>query len=661
LTGPGGVGKTRLAIRATEEARKEFRDGIFWVGLVGISDPNLVSQEIAHALRIHEVPSEPILETAKGHLRSKEALLVLDNCEHLIRTCPVHVEQLLAACPELKVLTTSIEALGLFNEITWQVPSLPLPDGRAATSVADIQQFASIELFRARADNAKAGFQLDEYSASAVAQICRRLDGIPLAIELAAARIKMLSVDEIAARLDDRFSLLTSGSRTAIPRHQTLRATIDWSHELLSEPERVLFRRLAAFAGSFTLESAEAVCSAAGLRSADLLDTVGRLVDKSLLLVESEPVAGETRYRLLETIRQYALEKLLDASEAHAIREQHAQFYLKLAEQSEPKIYGDQTAVWFARLDKDLDNIRSAIEWTTTIGEAQLALRILGALVYFWFARGLVGSEWNDKVQAAFACADGQKRTLARAKALNGIGFMYWMDIYPTGKRAELEEALSIAVEFGDHWNMAMALRNLGLYENIQGNYAEARAFLEQSLEIWSQMGPLQRLGRANALMFLGDVALNQGDHESARSLFEECMATFSEANDLNFLAYVSRRLAHLAWLNGDVKTALARCKDSLNLNLKAGDPRGVIASIAGIAAIELVRSEFERAGTLLAAVDSQLAAIRVKLLYLDRIEYERNLAVLRRHLSDAVLDECWAEGRALSMDQAIELALESR
>ena len=319
LTGSGGVGKTRLAIKTASDSIKKFKDGVFWVDLVSLSDENLIPQEIAQALHLHETPQESLLETLKSQLKLKDLLIVLDNCEHLIRACAQYAEQLLAACPKLKILATSIEALGLFNETIWHVPSLPLPEMRQTISLQELREFASIELFVERAGYAKSGFVLTEQNVRSVAQICQRLDGIPLAIELAAARIKVLSVDEIASRLDDRFSLLTSGSRTAIPRHQTLRATIDWSHELLTEPEKTLFHRLSVFAGGFTLEAAEAVCGLEQLKRPDILDLLGRLVDKSLVIVEQALTTEETRYRLLETIRQYALEKLAGIGEAREI------------------------------------------------------------------------------------------------------------------------------------------------------------------------------------------------------------------------------------------------------------------------------------------------------------------------------------------------------
>lgn len=661
LTGPGGVGKTRLAIQTAHDSVKKFKDGVFWVGLVGLSDDDLIPQEIARSLNVREISHETLIETLKTNLKAKDLLLVLDNCEHLIRACAQYAEQLLAVCPKLRILATSIEALGLFNETIWQVPSLSLPEIRGSPSLKDLREFASIELFDERAGNAKPGFVLDERNAASVAQICHRLDGIPLAIELAAARIKLMSVDEIAVRLDDRFSLLTAGSRTAIPRHQTLRATIDWSYDLLTEPERILLRRLSVFSGGFTLEAAEAVCSRGELKQSNILDLLGRLADKSLVIVETTLVNGGTRYRLLETIRQYTLEKLAGIGEAREIRDQHLDFFVELAEQAESYIFGGESAVWFKRLDQELDNIRAAIEWSTNSGKAVAALQIVGCLVYFWFARGLLASEWNEHTQQALARAEGGERTLARAKALNGIGFMYWADIYPTDKRSELEEALSIGMELGDRWNIATALRNLGLTENIQGNYQQAQTLLEQSLTIWRDMGLAGRTGSGWTLIFLGDGALNQGKSELARSYYEEAKMFLREIGDVNFLAYLVRRLGQLAWRDGDNEKAIALCKESLNLNQEVGDTRGMVACLAGFAAIAMAQSSFERAAKLMSAVETQLSLIGIRLLYLDKIEYDRNLALLHEKLDEKTLARFWAKGRGLTFEQAIEFALKDQ
>jgi len=659
LTGSGGVGKTRLAIQTAKDSIKKFKDGVVWVGLVNLADANLIPQEIAQSLNVREVPGEPLIETISSYLKPKEVLLVLDNCEHLIRACAQYAEQLLGACPKLKILATSIEGLGLFNEKVWNVPSLPLPQVKQGFSTKELHEFASIELFDERAGNVRSDYVLNENNAKAVTQICQRLDGIPLAIELAAARTKVLTVDEIALRLDDRFSLLTTGSRTAIPRHQTLRATIDWSYELLTETERILFRRLAVFAGGFTLEAAESVCCQNDLKRADILDLLGRLADKSLVIVEQESTAGETRYRMLETIRQYALEKLSGIGEARAIRDQHLDFFIKLAEKAEPKIFTGEANLWFRQLDRELDNLRAAMEWSTNSGKAVGALQIAGSLVYFMFIHGPLLSEWQDRVQQALSRPEGMEQTLARAKALNGFGFMYWASLYPTERRSEIEEALSIGKKFADNLTIATALRNLGMLESIQGNYVTARSLLEESLDIWRILGPEGKMGTARTLMFLGDAAINQDDTERARLLHEEAISILREFGDMNFLAYSVRRLGLLAWRTGDYKKALAHYKESLVLNQLIGDIRGISACLAGFGSIAVAQGKLERAATLMAAVEIQLASIRTRLLPIDKMEYERNYALLRAKIDEKILNKLWIKAKDLSLEETIAFALE--
>ncbi len=658
LVGPGGVGKTRLAIQAASSQIGRLKDGVVWIGLVGLFDESLIPQEIAQALHVREVPSEPLMETVVNYLKPKEILLVMDNCEHLIKGCAKYSEHLLTSCPSLRILASSIEGLGLFNETIWQVPSLPVPQSREPISLKKLREYESVRLFEERATQANPKFDVDEQNLRSVAEICRRLDGIPLAIELAAARTRVLSVQEIAGRLDDRFSLLTSGSRTAIPRHQTLRATIDWSYELLTEQERILFRRLSIFAGSFTLEGAESVCSLGELKPSEILHLLAHLADRSLVVVEPSAENSETRYRLLETIRQYGLERLATSGETREVRRLHAEYYARLAEAAEPSIFSSATAKWFRVFDRELDNIRSAAEWATTNGNAVLALRILGSLVQFWFNHGLLGSEWNDRVQQALQQPEGTERTLARAKALNGIGFMYWADIYPTDKRPELEEALSIGRELGDPWTIATALHNLGLMAYIQGEYSAARSLLEQSQSVWRELGARGKFGRGMALSFLGDVALNQDELQRARSLYEEAITVLRDSGDLNFQPYTIRRLGHVAWLQGDYGRAFDLCKESLELNREVSDPRGILACLAGFAAIAVERREYERAAVLAACVETRLAAFGNRLLYMDRLEYERNLGRLRSALDAKTLARLWSKGSKMTMDQAMNLAL---
>jgi non-specific serine/threonine protein kinase len=352
------------------------------------------------------------------------------------------------------------------------------------------------------------------------------------------------------------------------------------------------------------------------------------------------------------------LEKLMAAGDAPGIRERHMEFYLRMAEESETKIFGEESGAWFRRLDRELDNIRSAIEWCTASGKAEIALRILGGLVYFWFAHGLSGSEWNDLTQAALSRPEGTRRTLARAKALNGVGFMFWADVYPMERRGDLEEALSIGRELGDSWNIATALRSLGLFETMQGNYPAARSLLDQSLEIWKGIGPPQRtLGSAITMNFLGDLALMQNEPERARLLYEETVTDLLDPSDANFLAYAIRRLGQLAWQAGDYERASAYCNESLRLNREVADWRGICACLAGFVAIAVGRQDLETAAVLAAAVESRLSAVGIRLLYLDRLEYEKSVLEIRARLAEKTLEKLWAKGKAMSFEGAIALS----
>ncbi|MFN2118815.1 MAG: tetratricopeptide repeat protein, partial [Anaerolineales bacterium] len=658
LTGPGGVGKTRLAIEAAGAARQAFKDGVCWVDLAGLTDPNRVPQKIAESLGVREDPGEPLLDTIVTYLSSRQLLLVLDNCERLIDACARVAEKLLAGCPGLRILATSIEALGISGETVWQVPPLSLPESGATASLKGLLRIESIRLFETRAQQASAAFALCKENAGDVVQICRRLDGIPLAIELAAARANVLAAPEIAARLDGRLSLLTSGSRTADARHQTLRATFDWSHDLLTEAERSLFRRLSIFSGGFTIEAAETV-AADTIPQREGLDLLCSLVNKSLVMVEPKSNAVETRYRLLETLRQYAMEKLMAAGEEQSLRQLHLNFHLKLAEEAEQHVYGQESAAWFRRMGAELENFRAAIDWSTSSGKAVLALRILGAVVHYWEARGFLGAEWNDRMHQALARPEAAPRTLVRAKALNGMGLIYWSATPAMTERAELEEALSISRELSDPWNTAMALRNLGLLENIRGHWASARDLLEQSLEIWAEIESGGGPGRADTLSFLGDALLNLGDRDRARRIHEESVDVLRGAGDYNFLGYSVRRLAHLAWLEGDYEEAFALCKESLRLNQQIGDPRAVLACLAGFAAIATAQGKYAEGATLAGAVERECSANGIRLLLMDRNELQRNLDFLRGQMDERAFEKARSRGQALALADALALALE--
>ena len=372
LTGSGGAGKTRLALEAAAGLLSDFVDGVWWVELASLTDPALVPQAVGAALGLRDEAKRPLLDQLGDHLCGKRLLLVLDNCEHLIAACAICADVLLRATPELRILVTSREPLAIAGETTYRVPSLQVPDPEHLPPPAALAQCESVRLFVERGVAVLPGFTVTEDNSPALGEICMRLDGIPLAIELAAARIKVLSVEELRARLGDRLRVLTGGSRIALPRHRTLRATLDWSYGLLAEPERILLRRLAVFAGGWTLEAAEAVCGGDGLPEAEVLDHLASLVDKSLVILEWRGDAG--RYGMLETVRQYATERSVESGETDRLQQKHASFFLELAEQAEPKLFGPEQDAWFARLEAEHSNLRAALEWLDAPGRGDAGL-----------------------------------------------------------------------------------------------------------------------------------------------------------------------------------------------------------------------------------------------------------------------------------------------
>jgi non-specific serine/threonine protein kinase len=360
LIGSGGCGKTRLALQVAADSLEQFADGVWLAELAPLADPAFVPHSVAAALDVPEQPTRPMTETLANYLRTKKMLLLLDGCEHRHAACQSLTDHLLRASDTIRILATSREALGVEGESTYRVPSLLLRDVRQTLPVAQLAEYDVIRLFAERAALAQPGFTLSERNAPAIAQICQRLDGMPLAIEFAAARLRMLSVEQIAARLDDRFRLLTAGTRQTLPRQQTLRATMDWSYDLLSDPERAVLRRLSVFAGGWPFDTAEAVCAGGGIEAGDILDLLTQLVDKSLVIAETH--GGEARYRLLETVRQYGDEKLRNAGEAAEVRRRHRDWFLALAEQAGSELRGPKRSIWLDRLETEHDNLRAAHE-----------------------------------------------------------------------------------------------------------------------------------------------------------------------------------------------------------------------------------------------------------------------------------------------------------
>jgi predicted ATPase/DNA-binding SARP family transcriptional activator len=490
LTGAGGSGKTRLAIHAATDLIDSFKDGVWWVELVPLSDAKLVPSAVAKALGIDTQSDQPLIETLAKYLQQKQILLVLDNCEHLIEACAKLVEYLLLACTELKILTTSREALGLTGEKIWQVPTMSLLDAQSITLAELLMQYEGINLFVERASTVGRNFALDERNASTVAQVCQQLDGIPLAIELAAARIKTMSIEQIAKRLDDRFQLLTAANRTAQARHQTLRAAIDWSYELLSEAERRLFCRLSVFSGGWTLEAAEAVCSGDGIEKKDITNLLARLVDKSLVTVHAE---GQP-YGMLETMKQYGNEKLTEEGGQERGLERHLDYYLKMANKGDQKLRGPEQFVWLKWFDFERDNLASAMEIAlNSLGTLEKGCELVCSLCWYW---KMVGD-------------------------------------YPSMKNW-LEMALSKSTDLGRTPAKAKLLLNVGLY-SVAGLHwlepLEAQSTIQESLEIWQKLGPDFTLQSAQCMLIKGWTQKSRFDNDKGYDYFNRAIAIFEKEN----------------------------------------------------------------------------------------------------------------------------------
>ncbi len=672
LTGPGGCGKTRLAFQAAGGLVDEFADGVWLVELAALADPALVPQAVAAVLDVRELPDRPLTKTLADYLRPKRLLLILDNCEHLVAACARLAEVLLRACPDLRILATSREALGIAGETVWPVPSLSLPDPAAACgypapgppSLERLARSEAVRLFSERAAAVLPAFALTDRNALAVAQVCRRLDGIPLAIELAAARVKVLTVEQIAVRLDDCFRVLTAGSRTALPRQQTLRAAIDWSHDLLSEPEQTLFRRLAPFAGGFTLTAAEAVCAGAGVAPDEVLDLLARLVDKSLALVEEQQASTpgvhppEARYRLLETMRQYGQEKLRAAGEAEALGHQHARFFLRLAEEVGPNLNRPDRGAWLARLAVEHDNLRAALAWSLAEPGGETTLRLAGALWWFWFHAGY-WSEGRGWLARALALVPAGPRTAARAKALFGAGVLAWAQGDHAAARAQLEESVAIWRALGERSGLAYALQFLGMELLTGDDLARARALTEESVALLRAVDdPADHFGLASALASLGIVALTQEDYASASDLLEESVARFRAAGDTWGLALPLRNLGIVAFRLGDYGRAVQLLSESLAVLRALGEKWFISRSLETLAGALALQGDHDRAARLFGVGEALRETVGASVLPFYRGDYDRGVAAVRAGLDADTLAAAWAAGRAMTLDQAIDEAL---
>jgi len=526
LVGVGGIGKSRLSLELATRVMPQFADGVWFVELATLRDARLVPQAVASALGVKEAAGRAMSEALLEHVKDRQLLLILDNCEHLLQGCAELARSLLQSGRAAKLIASSREPLRVAGETTYAVPALP--------------QTEAERLFVERARAAKPDFRVNG-AAAALAGVCRRLDGIPLAIELAAARVRTLPVEAIAARLDDRFRLLTGGDRTALPRQQTLRALIDWSYELLSEDERAVFRRLAVFAGGWTLEAAEAVCASGGIAQAAVLEHLSQLVDKSLVVID----ADRMRYRLLDTVRHYALERLEESAAGDEARTRHLRYYYAFAEKARPEIIGPKQGEWLARLDRERENLLAAHAWCERApGGAPLGLQLIYLLRPYWFNRGLLGL--GQRLSAdALARKDAQARDVARCRGLFVAGqYAYFRGAHQEAQ-GYLEESLAIARELGDKRRVVAALQPLGLAHLSGGELATARRYLEEAVTLATELNEPREI--ATASNQLGQLLRVEGDLERAEALYQRALKISRELGDQESAAAGLLNLAMVA------------------------------------------------------------------------------------------------------------------
>jgi predicted ATPase/transcriptional regulator with XRE-family HTH domain/uncharacterized protein HemY len=580
LTGPGGVGKTRLAQAIASEIAGDFADGVAWVELAGLRDPMLVASAVARALGVRESGEAPLAELLARAVSERQVLLVVDNCEHVLPAMPL-LRELLAASPRLAVLTTSRARLRLRGERELPVGPLAVPEAidRGAPPLAGLAGVAAVRLFVERATEVVPGFTLTEQTAPAVCELCRRLEGLPLALELAAARVKLLPPQSLLTRLEQRLPLLTGGARDAPDRQRTMRDAIAWSYDLLTPSEQVLFRHLSVFAGGFTLAAAEAVAGrdreARDRGDGDILEDLAALADQSLLRLGEQPGGGgehEARFSLLEMVREFAFEQLLARSEAAAMQRAHAAYYLDLVEQAEPELTGPAQTEWLIRLEREHDNLRVALEWANSQDPpTAMGMRIAGSLWRFWWMHGHYheGRSWLES-----ALERGTGDDAARSKALYGAGSLATEQGDYARAAVVLEAALEVARAGGDRSVAALALTDLGSIARQQGAYDRASQFHEEALALRRDIG--DRRGIAVSLGNLGLASLYQGTYTRAERLLSEAATAFRALGDQHSLITTISNLAHAAVLHGDYPHARALVEESLAGYREMADHQGM-------------------------------------------------------------------------------------
>jgi predicted ATPase/class 3 adenylate cyclase len=635
LTGSGGCGKTRLSLQVAADLLEEYPDGVWLVELASLSDPALVVQATAQAVGVTEEANQPLQRTLLEHLKTRRLLLLLDNCEHLLSACAQLADTLLRSCPHLHLLASSREPMSIAGELTYRVPSLSLPDPSTPQTPETLSQYEAVRLFIERVQFHQPTFSVTDRNAPALASVCHHLDGIPLAIELAAARIRSLSVEAIEARLGERFRLLTGGSRTALPRQQTLRAAIDWSYDLLTEAEKTLLQRLSVFAGGWRLAEAEAVGSGEAVEEWEVLDLLTSLVDKSLVLYEERE--DQERYRLLETVRQYAGERLGQSEETEQVQERHLTCFLALSEAARGHLMGADQVDWYDRLEAEYDNLRAALTWCEQTPEGTgSGLRLIGALGSFWEVRAhwVEGQTWCERMLSR---AEAQADAAGRASALIVAGALARVQGRKALALGHLEESLTLSQGLEDRAGMALALLHLGQVRDGEEDPLPAKACYEESLALFRESGNkhgiaratgglalstwrqreetraqammeealhLQRevgdrRGIADCLVTLGKTAGVRGDLEAGRGLLEEALTFAREIQDRNVICDIFSTLATWAFQGGDYPAAQALLEQGMTIARAARDRRSISRYCICLADMALAQDDLALAQTL--------------------------------------------------------------
>ena len=706
LTGAGGAGKTRLGLQVAAEILDTFSGGAYLVELAPLADAALVPQTVASALGVKEQAGQTLTQTLTHYLKAKPLLLVLDNGEHVLEACAALSAALLRACSEVRILATSREPLGIAGEQTYRVPSLSLPDAKAAQGATpeSLQPFEAVQLFIARAQAVNLDFVVTNQNAPALAQICFRLDGIPLALELAAARTRSLALEQINNKLDTRFRLLTGGDRSALPRQQTLRALVDWSYDLLTDAEKTLFARLSVFAGGWHLEGAERVCGFAPLEDWEVLDVLTSLADKSL--VTTQEAGGETRYGLLETLRQYGVEKR-DAGGAGSDDEEtqtrHLNYFAGFAEDAEPKLTGPEAAHWLNRLEAEHDNIRAAFDWCASAAsksDVSAGLRLAVAMGIFWLVRGYL-EEGRERVKGIMIVSQSESQTCEPLMQARGFGVAGMLASFQGDYKEASElytEKLLINRMLGDKKGIGQCLGSLGTVAHDQGDYVAAQALFEESLTIFRELGDKESIGYS--LFHLGNVAHEQGNHIATRPLYEESLAIFREFGNKKSIGMSLNNLGSVAYNQSDYVTAQMLFEESRAIFRELGDRGGIGLSlfnlgnvshkqeeyivaktlyaeslvvfrelgkksgISGLlnafASLGLHAKAFHTAAVLWGASEALRESIGTPIAPNEQAEYEEAVQQARSALGEAAFARAWSEGRALDTEQAIEYALQT-